>query len=287
VKIESLAAIITTLLVVIIIIAPFLALGAQLLREAQALYRELDLSTTNIAFQLGAISRDLGFPLSSTALNIPSYVRETTSWVLQNFGSIFSSAAQAFLNILLSLLGLYYLLKDGPRLKAYLTSLSPLDLEYDQKIFDRLHKAVSSVVKGSLGIAMLQGLVTGLGFLLFGVPHAVLWGTFAVITALVPNAGTALVIAPAALYLFVTGHGVAALGLLLWGTLAVGLIDNLLGPKFIQRGGLPLHPFIILLSVLGAIALFGPIGFLIGPLTVTLLLTLLELHQAILLKKPR
>jgi len=109
------------------------------------------------------------------------------------------------------------------------------------------------------------------------VPSAILWGVIAAITALIPGFGTSLVIIPAILYLFLTGHIVQAVGLVIWGALAVGLIDNFLGPKLVGRG-MHLHPLLVILSVLGGAALFGPIGFLLGPLCLGLFLTLFDIY---------
>jgi predicted PurR-regulated permease PerM len=79
-------------------------------------------------------------------------------------------------------------------------------------------------------------------------------------------------------YLLFNGDFVPAIGLLIWGVLAVGLIDNLLGPYLMSRGN-TLHPFLILLAVLGGISVFGPIGFIVGPVIVSLFMVLLELYS--------
>jgi hypothetical protein len=101
---------------------------------------------------------------------------------------------------------------------------------------------------------MIQGLLTGIGFYVFGVPNPALWGSFAVVAALIPGIGTSLVIVPGVLYLFFVNTHLHALGMLIWGILAVGLIDNFLGPMLVNRG-VNIHPFLILLSVMGRLAI--------------------------------
>ena len=101
-----------------------------------------------------------------------------------------------------------------------------------------------------------------------------------------PGVGTTIVTVPAIVYLFVTGDMINAIGLTIWSTLIVGLVDNLIGPYLISRGN-NMHPFIILISVLGGIALFGPIGFVIGPVVVTLFLVLLEIYNQYIVKEGR
>jgi predicted PurR-regulated permease PerM len=96
--------------------------------------------------------------------------------------------------------------------------------------------------------------------------------------ALIPSVGTTIVFIPAVVFLLFNGAYVQAIGLLVWGVLAVGLIDNLLGPYLMSRGN-KLHPFIILLAVLGGLSVFGPIGFVVGPVLVSLFIVLLELYS--------
>ena len=129
-------------------------------------------------------------------------------------------------------------------------------------------------------MALIQGILTAVGFTFFGIPNATLWGSVAAITALIPGIGTALVLLPAILYLYFSGETLFAVGLLLWGMTAVGLVDNFLGPKLASYG-MRLHPFLILLSVFGGVGFFGPLGFLLGPLVLSLLFALIEIYFAI------
>ena len=99
------------------------------------------------------------------------------------------------------------------------------------------------------------------------------------ITALVPGVGTALVITPAIIFLFLTGNTFGGVGLLVWGFTAVGLIDNFLGPKIVGRG-MQLHPLAVFLAVLGGLAFFGPLGFLLGPLVMSVCVALVDMYSS-------
>ena len=101
---------------------------------------------------------------------------------------------------------------------------------------------------------------------------------------MIPGIGTTIVTVPAIVYLFFTGQMFSAIGLLVWSVLIVGLVDNFIGPYLISRGN-NLHPFIILISVLGGISLMGPIGFVIGPVIVTLFVVLLEIYNQYIVKE--
>jgi len=119
----------------------------------------------------------------------------------------------------------------------------------------------------------------GIGLAIFNVPDWALWGLVAGIAAIVPPLGTAVVSVPAIIFLFLTGNTGPAIGLLFWSVLIVGMGDNVLNP-YIVGHKINIPPFLILFSVLGGIALLGPVGILIGPLTVGLLYTLTEIYQS-------
>ncbi len=118
----------------------------------------------------------------------------------------------------------------------------------------------------------------GVGLWIFGVPNPALWGVLTGIASLVPTIGTALVAIPAILFLFAIGNNGAALGLSIWSVIIVGTIDNLLNP-IIVGNKIDVPPLLILFAVLGGIALMGPVGILIGPLTVSFLYTLVSIYR--------
>ncbi|MEK7557155.1 MAG: AI-2E family transporter, partial [Patescibacteria group bacterium] len=176
---------------------------------------------------------------------------------------------------------LFYFFRDGEFIVTKLKVVSPLQDRYDASVITRLHDAINSVIRGALLIAVIQGILTGVGLTVFGVPNAVLWGSIAIIAALIPYVGTAAVLAPAIIYLFLIDRVGASVGLLAWGIVAVGLIDNFLGPRLVNRG-IKLHPVVILLAVLGGLVFFGPLGYILGPLVISLLFALLDIYPLLL-----
>jgi predicted PurR-regulated permease PerM len=127
-------------------------------------------------------------------------------------------------------------------------------------------------------VALIQGVVMGIGLWIFNVPNPALWGVVAAVASLLPMIGTALVSVPAIIFLFATGSTASSLGLLVWSVVAVGMIDNFLSPIIVGKK-IHLPSIIILFSVLGGISLLGPVGILIGPLTVSLLYTLISIYR--------
>ncbi len=286
---KGFAAFATVLIVVVFIFGPLIFLGAQIFKEAQQLYFSIANSggkdvIRNILNNLLSDLKSTGWQIPAIqefSINLDEYLKQGLSWLIQHLGSIFASFTKIVISFLIFLITLYCLLKDGQKLKAAIINLSPLSDTDDRTILKKLEVAINSVIKGSLFVALIQGVLTMIGFAIFGVPNAVLWGSVAVIAALIPSIGTALVFVPGILFLFLAGKLLASFGLLAWGVGAVGLIDNFLGPKLIGRGA-QVHPLIILLSVLGGIGFFGPIGFLLGPLTITLFFALLEIYSSLI-----
>ncbi|MCR4275752.1 MAG: AI-2E family transporter [Candidatus Wolfebacteria bacterium] len=286
---QGIAALAAILIVVALIFTPLIFLGVQIFQEAQQLYFSLaEGGGKNAVFNIFnnlLNSFQNYFPgAQEFSLTIDQYLKQGLSWLLQHLGSVFGSFAKMAVSSFLFLFALYYLLKDGQKLKAAIIALSPLSNTDNEAIFQKLKMAVDSVVKGNLLIALAQGVSTAAGFAIFGIPKAVLWGSVAAIAALIPGIGTALVLTPAILFLFLKGEIFSGAGLIVWGVTAVGLVDNFLGPKLVGRG-MQLHPLIILLSVLGGIGFFGPIGFLLGPLTISLLFALLDTYSSLRMKK--
>ncbi|MDO8584962.1 MAG: AI-2E family transporter [bacterium] len=282
-KAPSVATLLTMAAVLVVIVLPASFFGTLVFEQAQDLYvrfadEESGLSATQGLLQeLGSM---LPFQVSEKLIpNVGQYAREALSYIVGNLGKIFSGVATAGLNALLAIFALFFFLRDGGRMKDALVRLSPLRDSDDQRIATHLGNAVNAVIKGALLISLAQGVVAGIGYALFGVPNAALWGAATVFTSFIPGIGTAAVLVPSVMYLWNIGNVGAAIGLIVWGVLVVGLMDNVLKPKLIAKG-VGVHPFLILLSVLGGLHIFGIYGFLLGPLLLALLVALLELYAA-------
>ena len=272
---RGLAALLATVAVLIVVVVPITFLGIHIFQEAMQLYSSL----VSNGGATDLFKRFFPIPIEFS-IDFNQYLKQGLNWLLQHLGSLFSNVAKIMVSVFIFLVALYYLFKDGQKLKRVVIALSPLQDIHDETILNKLKLAINSVIKGNLVVAFVQGILTAIGFTIFGVPNAALWGSVAAIAALIPGIGTALVLIPAILYLFLSGKTIFAVGLLLWGVTAVGLVDNFLGPKLVGQG-IRLHPFLILLSILGGIGFFGPLGFLLGPLVLSLLFALLEIYFAI------
>ena len=280
---RSLAALISTLLILALIVVPTVFLGIRIVNEATQL-SSVVLDGGIQTFLPSVLESISGlFPQAATFLSKISFdadqqLKEALGWILQNIAPLVSGATGLLIDFLILLIALYYLLKDGEKLKDFIILLSPMPVEYDKQILNKLRTTVNAVIGGMLVIAIIQGILAAVGFTIFGVPNAILWGSVAAMTSLIPTIGTSIIVFPAIIYLYLMGNVFSAAGLLFWGIVVVGLVDNYLGPKLVERQ-VGIHPFVILLSILGGVSFFGPIGFLFGPLTISLCLAMLEVYK--------
>lgn len=282
---STLAALVSILLIVLIIVIPLVTLASLILREALSIYALFESSDSlSLVDAVGHIESFVQTVIPTFTFDTAGIIKQTASFVANNLVSLFAGTASTFFLSVIALIASYYFFKDGRDFTTYLVSLSPLRDADDSMILKRLGSAIRSVMLGTVLIALIQGMLTCIGLSVLGFDHAILWGSIAAIGALVPTVGTSIVLIPAILYLFVTGSHIAAIILIVWGVLAVGLIDNVLGPYLMSKGN-SVHPFLILLSVLGGISLFGPIGFVLGPVIVSLFFVLLELYHSYFKKR--
>jgi predicted PurR-regulated permease PerM len=145
-----------------------------------------------------------------------------------------------------------------------------------------MEATITAPLGGPVVGAFIQGMLGGVGFFLFGVPQAAFWGTVMVPASVVPVVGAALIWVPGVLYLFFQGATSKAVGLLLFCGLLIGSIDNLVKP-LLMRGARRTPAVFVLFSILGGIAYFGMIGFILGPLILSFLLSLLAIYRKTIL----
>jgi len=284
---DSFSAFITVIFILIIVLGPLFFLVGSIYAEVQTLYGMLtdENGRSGLIGFLNTISASLSHALfdifpayTFDTFNVTEYIKSVLEWMFANLDTIFGSMARVAGYIFVFLLSMFYFLRDGESFKRKFISWSPLLNEHDEYITVTLKKAIWSVFAGTLAVSVIQGTLTGIGFYIFGIPAPAVWGSAAAIASLIPGLGTSLITVPGAIYLFMTGNYLYAIGLAVWGVFAVGLIDNFLGPHLVSKG-VHAHPFLILVSVIGGIATFGPIGFVLGPLVLALLFALLDIYR--------
>jgi predicted PurR-regulated permease PerM len=171
----------------------------------------------------------------------------------------------------------FYLIRDGDALARSARRTMPLAPAHQRELLERFGTVIRACVKGNLLVAALQGLLGGLAFWALGMVAPLLWGVLMAFLSLVPAVGAALVWAPVALYLMLTGSMWKGLGLLAFGVLVIGLVDNLLRPVLVGRDT-RLTDYVVLLTTLGGLAVLGINGFVLGPAAAAMFVALWHIH---------
>lgn len=173
--------------------------------------------------------------------------------------------------------GLFFLLRDSTYFADAVRRISPLGAREELMFVATFRDVTNATVVGTLVTAAVQGFLSGLIYLILGVPNAVLWGTLTGLTSLVPVVGTAAVWIPLGLYLAFTGAPYRALILLIFEVVVVGSVDNFLRPLLIE-GRVKMHTLVVFFSILGGITYFGIFGMILGPLVFAIGLTFFEVY---------
>lgn len=218
----------------------------------------LEISSSDIQARILEISRSFGQTILTSG-----------TWLAGNMASLV--AHFLIMNFLV-----FSFLKDGDRFIDRVRYLSPLRSEQEDFIIESLRKVSKSVLFGSLFIAVLQGVVGGIGLAISGIP-ALFWGTMMSFTSLIPVLGTGLIWVPATIYLLIIGKMKTAIFLLIWSGVLVTGIDTVLRPLIVREAS-RVSTIYVFLAILGGINAFGPFGILYGPLILSFLMVMLHIY---------
>jgi predicted PurR-regulated permease PerM len=288
VKVKSIASSITVLLIFVVIIAPVSCLSIILIGELQKVgdytnsggldfFRELyDKIITSPQYE--KISSLIGEHNMPTADMIMDNMKKIGKTLVENLSIRITNIISAAINFLLMIFTLFFLFRDGPGFLNKVRDYMPFSDEQKSRLTKQVKDMVASTVYGGVTVAMIQGFLGGLAFYIIGFTSPVLWGIVMSIVSFIPLLGTLGVWGPAAIYLLMRGEYLSGLGLILYGTFVIGLVDNFLRPMLIgSRTKMP--TIIIFFSVLGGIEAFGIIGLIMGPLIMAVFISVFEIFR--------
>jgi predicted PurR-regulated permease PerM len=189
------------------------------------------------------------------------------------------SGRLAFHTVLM-LLAFYFLLVDGRRVIRWLWSVSPLQAEKTEELLREFHDVASGSIIGTVASAVIQGVLAGIGFAIFGVPHAFFFGLLTAIASFIPVIGTAIVWVPAVGLLALSGHSGAAIGLTAWCAVGVVGVEHIGKPLLLRAtSGGEMHTGLMFLALLGGLEAFGLLGVILGPLIVSFFISLMRMIE--------
>jgi predicted PurR-regulated permease PerM len=192
-------------------------------------------------------------------------------------GGVLSATGGFLFQSAMMLIALFFLLVDGPRLVAWLQDVVPLKRGQLPELLGDFRRVAVAVIVSTLATAGVQAVVSFGGYLLARVPSPIFFALATFLCALIPALGAAIAVILVALLMLATGHTLAAAFLAVWGIVVVGLVDNVVKPLF-MRGGMEIHGAVIFFSLLGGLAVFGPIGLVAGPLAVAFLIAVIRIY---------
>ena len=273
---HTLAAILALLFILLLVIFPLSLVSALLVQEAGLVFQRMQSGELSFSlyFQqvydampgwaIGLLTRfgltDMGLVQDRIALSLTQGSQFFATQALSIGQNTFEFLVSFFIMLYL----LFFFLRDGSALGRRMTDLLPLDADIKRNLSSKFITVIRATVKGNIVVAMVQGALGGLIFWILGIHAPVLWGTLMAFLSLLPAIGAAIVWLPVAIYFLATGAVLQAVLLTAFCVLVIGLVDNLLRPLLVGKDT-KLPDYVVLMSTIGGMALFGLNGFVIGP----------------------
>lgn len=204
-------------------------------------------------------------------------VSGVSSWLVNSLSDATLSTMNFMFLFFIFIYVLFFFIKDGRKLLNKILYYLPLEDSDERRMLEKFTSVTRATIKGSLVIGILQGALAGLAFWVVGIKGAAFWGTIMAVLSIIPLIGSGLIWVPAAIILAVSGAYVKAAGLTIFCALVVGSMDNFLRPRLVGRDT-KMHDLFILLSTLGGISMFGVMGFIIGPITAAIFVTVWDIY---------
>ena len=276
-KHPSLTAAVSTLVIGLIVVVPLTFVGEQLVGQAAKSAEIIETKVKSGEWRRTLEAQPTLAPIADAIeqrIDLPGTLKMLTTWLSTTAGSIVKGSVVQLIGICLTFYLLFFFLRDRRAVLQSLRSLSPLTAAEMDQLLGRVGDTIYATVYGTLAVASVQGLLGGLMFWWLDLPAPLLWGVVMALLAVVPVLGAFVVWLPAAAFLALEGNWGEALILTAWGMFVVGTIDNLIRPVLVGNR-LKLHTVLAFMSVVGGLILFGPAGLILGPVALTVTMSLL------------
>jgi predicted PurR-regulated permease PerM len=277
------AAAVSTLLVLVLILVPLTLLTIAVVHELSGAAAKLQGDTPLLGWLLDRVGQYVDVDREAARKFVAERMQLWGAMLASSTLVVVGGVVGAVVQTALVVFSMFYLFRDGERLRHALYDMLPLQRIQEQEITLRTRDVVAATIYGVLVISAIQGTLGTMIFWFLGLPSPLLWGVVMFFLSMIPMAGSFLVWVPAALYLALTGEYTKAAILVGWGILVIGSIDNFLSPKLVGHRT-RLHELLIFFAVLGGLEVFGVLGLVLGPVVVAIALALIEMvrqaHQS-------
>ena len=281
VKHSNLAASVSVLVIGLIVVVPATFVGQRLVSEAVTGADTIRTKVESGEWQRADVHPRVA-PIAQwieRQIDLPGAISTIAAWLTNATASFVRGFVIQAIGVLLTFYLLFYFLRDQRAVLLSLRSLSPLSEAEMDRLFSRVSDTVYATIYGTLAVAAVQGTLGGLMFWWLGLPAPLLWGLVMGVLAVVPVLGAFIVWIPAALFLALDGSWGKALMLAVWGGVVVGWIDNVIYPILVGHR-LRLHTIPAFIAIVGGLVVFGPSGLILGPVTLTVTVLLLEIWRS-------
>ena len=287
-KVPNLSTAITMMIVLVIIVVPLILIGTLVVSQSIDMYNSLSQNTGNIKTGINTavewirnnpLTAQLNIDQSAITQKFTELAQTLTSFLLNSAKNFTQNSVVFLIMLFITFYSLFFFIRDGEKLLKKLMHLCPLGDEQEKMLYNKFTSTTRATIKGSLIIGLIQGTLGGLMFWVAGINGAIIWGLLMVLLASVPGIGPYFVWLPAAIVMIILGHTWTGIGMILFGALVIGTIDNILRPMLVGKDS-QMHPLLVLLSTLGGIAVFGISGFIIGPIIASLMLAFWEMYES-------
>ncbi|WP_181298606.1 AI-2E family transporter [Pseudomonas sp. Q2-TVG4-2] len=281
---RNLTALVTLLVCLIVAVLPVILITGLLVQEGSSLYKQIESGELDIgsfvgdakellpaSFQLQLQRFGLG-DVDQIRERLASGALEGSQFLATKAFSFGQGTFQFLVSFFVMLYLLFFLIRDGRELVALIRRALPLSDNQKRRLFSKFTRVVRATVKGNIVVAATQGVLGGVIFAILGIPAALLWGVLMAFLSLLPAIGAGLIWTPVAIYFLMNGMIIQSVILTLYGILVIGLVDNILRPVLVGKDT-KMPDYLVLISTLGGLALFGLNGFVIGPLIAALFMS--------------
>lgn len=276
------AAGLTVLMVVLMVVIPLLFILLALVDQGQQVVGKIKTGEWNVAFiadffeekmpRIQSWLSSAGITPDRIRGDISSFATKAANVIADQALHYTQDAIEMTASFMFMLYVLYFILRDGKAIIQSIMDAVPMGNKKEQVLVNRFSSIVRATLKGTVIVAMIQGVLGGVIFALLGVEGALFWGVIMTFLSFLPIGGSAIIWAPMAIIFLIQGAIWKGIILILVGSLVIGLVDNLLRPMLVGRDT-KLPDYLILISTLGGIGMFGLSGFVIGPVIAGLFVT--------------
>ena len=284
---KSLSSMLSLILILLLVIMPSIAVLGLIGNELINFINSSENYSFEQYFQMIPNESAINQLIAWSGLSINDLIEKADDFLIsaskmlyQSVSTISANVINFFVSLFIFVYLTFFFLRDGEKILQHCMDAFPMKNEDESYLLDQFQKTTRATIKGTVMVALAQGFLGYLTLLLIGINGALIWGAVMALLSIVPAVGTVLVWLPIALVLFLNGKSMDASLLIFSGVFIIGMIDNLLRPILIGKET-KMPDYLILLTTIGGISIFGITGFIVGPIIASLFISIWSLTSRV------